>query len=134
MASSQEVDNIEHWFAVNVFKSLSVHTVQFSTGVTIEISICAVMSDDHDVVSGTFLQCKYVSVSYKLILQRQIQRYINMNNVYPEHLILYTNTTNSRDTIFHSQRVQRENSLVDIQKVDGTMRIEDLDQNGYCNR
>ena len=56
MLSSQQGDNIEHWFAVYILMSLSVHTGKFSTGVTRGISINAVMSDDHDTVSGTFLQ------------------------------------------------------------------------------
>ena len=81
MASSQQVDNIEHWFAVYTLKLLSVHAVKYSTAFTRGISNSAVMSDDHDVVSETFLLSLFLPVSFRVILQRQIQRYSDMNNV-----------------------------------------------------
>ena len=63
MASSQRVDDIRHWFAVFIFIPLSIDAVKFWTGVTRGISIRAVMPDDHDVQSGTFLQNQYLFVS-----------------------------------------------------------------------
>ena len=55
MAALQQVGYIEQWFAVLILILHSTHTEQISPGVTRGIPVNAVMSDDHDLVFGTFL-------------------------------------------------------------------------------
>ena len=68
MAALQQVVYIEHCFAVLILILNSTLTEPIQPGVTRGIPISAEMSDDHEVVFGTFMCCGLHSLSMAVTL------------------------------------------------------------------
>lgn len=94
MASSQKVGDIRHLFAVYILITHSIYNNPVWPGVTRGFPVGGVMSYDHDLMSGTFLQSQYLSISYTLLQSRCLSaEYSDMVNVLHRNLIFTESTT-----------------------------------------